>query len=148
MSNFNYSDAPRGWEVCLREGCPKGDTCLRRQLVARMPKTVVSQPCIMPTAYTDEGCRHYVETQPVTVAWGMKQLLAKVSPWHFGPMKRELEQYFGSHSTYYRYWNGRFPISPAQQAWIGDLLLRYGYTTPPTFDRTVSTIHFANLLTD
>ena len=145
MNNFNYSDAPRNWEVCLREGCPKGDSCLRRLLVSSMPKTVISRPCIMPTAYTDDGCRQYAEAQPTRVAWGMKQLLAKVSPWHFGPMKQELEEYFGSHSSYYRYWNARYPISPAQQEWIAGLLRRYGYTEPPTFDRIETVIHYPSL---
>ncbi|MBQ7572505.1 MAG: hypothetical protein IJT19_09755 [Bacteroidaceae bacterium] len=146
MSNLNFSDAPRNWEVCLREGCPKGETCMRRLLVARMPKQTVSRPCIMPTAYTDEGCRQYAEAQPVTVAWGMKQLLNGVSPWHFGAMKQELEDYFGSHSTYYRYWNGRYPIGPERQAWIADLLRRYGYTAQPVFDHTETAVYFPELV--
>ena len=141
-----YSDAPKDWAVCLRNYCPKGSECLRRQMVEKIPKRIMSQSCIMPLNYTDEGCAQFAEANPVHVAWGMQILLKHVNPWHFGPMKQELENYFGSHSTYYRYWNGLYPISPAQQEWIADLLRRYGYTEPPTFDRTDTTFYFPPLI--
>lgn len=115
-------------------------------MVEQIPERIVCQSCIMPTAYTDEGCAQFADAQPVRVAWGMKQLLKSVRPWHFGPMKQELEDYFGSHSTYYRYWNGLYPISPKRQAWIAELLRRYGYEKPPVFDRYKTTCHYPDIV--
>ena len=146
MTDFKYYDAPTDWTVCLRTDCPRGSECLRRKMVEEMTERVVCQSCIMPTAYTDEGCAQFAEAQPVRVAWGMKRLLSRVRPWHFGPMKQELEDYFGSHSTYYRYRNGLYPISPKRQAWIADLLRRYGYDDAPVFDHCETTCFFPGII--
>ena len=145
MKTEKHISIPKTWTVCLREDCPRGKECLRRIAVYELPNKEKSHPCLLPKVYEEDGCPHFADATPVVVAWGMRGLLSRVSPWHFSAMKHELEEYFGSHTTYYRYWNGLYPIGPKRQAWIADLLRRYGYNEAPCFGRTATEPYFPSL---
>ena len=136
MENIDFSKISRSWAVCSQESCPKHEECLRYAagiVVSAKKNTHLS---VLPSARKDGECTYFVEQKPVSLAWGMRCTFVHVKPWHYSEMRRELEKFFGSHTNYYRYYNGLYAISPQRQKWINDLLKRYGYNKPAKFDKT------------
>ena len=85
-----------------------------------------------------------VNPDPIVLAYGLKCTFTHVSKWHLEAMLPELKGYFGSHSTYYRYYNGQRALTPADQQRVAALLKKYGYKDAPKFDKTIETYDFTN----
>ena len=135
MKNLSFSDAPHNWAICFQTDCPLGSTCLRRRVAELAPKDLVRHVVVMPSAREDERCREFVLAEPVRMAWGLKATFSHVKSYHYQEMRPLLESHFGSHTTFYRYYNGLRPITPQHQEWIASLLHRFGYDAPLRFDR-------------
>ncbi len=135
MKNLSFSDAPHNWAICFQTDCPLGSTCLRRRIAELAPEHMMRHVMVMPSAREGEQCREFVSAEPVRMGWGMKSTFAGVKSYHYQEMRPLLESYFGSHTTFYRYYNGIRPITPDHQAWIAKLLKRFGYKAPLRFDR-------------
>lgn len=135
MKELSFSDAPYNWAICFQTDCPLGSTCLRRRVAELAPKDVVRHVVVMPSAREDERCREFVLAEPVRMAWGLKATFSHVKSYHYQEMRPLLESHFGSHTTFYRYYNGLRPITPQHQEWIASLLHRFGYDAPLRFDR-------------
>ena len=135
MKDLTFSDAPHNWAICFQSDCPLGSTCLRRRVAELAPENMMRHVMVMPSAREGEQCREFASAEPVRMAWGMKTTFAHVQSYHYQEMHPLLEGYFGSHTTFYRYYNGLRPITPDHQAWIAKLLKRFGYNAPLRFDR-------------
>ena len=135
MKNLSFSDAPHNWAICFQTDCPLGSTCLRRRVAELAPANLMRHVMVMPSAREGEQCREFVSAEPVRMGWGMKSTFAGVKSYHYQEMRPLLESYFGSHTTFYRYYNGIRPITPDHQEWIAKLLKRFGYNAPLRFDR-------------
>lgn len=144
MQKLNFSDAPHDWAICFQTTCPQAATCLRRRMAELAPETLLRHISVLPAALRQGQCSLYVPAEPVHMAWGMKNTFARVKPYHYQEMRPKLEGHFGSHSTFYRYFNGQRPITPAQQQWIANLLRQFGYDAPPHFDREEDVYDFTS----
>ena len=139
---LSFDQVPDRWAVCLMADCPKGENCLRRRAALLAPQTMKKHTAVMPAARKGETCSMYVSTEPVRMAWGMTRTFQKLKPYVHQEIQPKLEAYFGSHTTYYRYFNGLRPISPKQQAWVAALLQKLGKDYQPQFDREEVTFDF------
>lgn len=135
MKELSFSDAPHNWAICFQTDCPLSSTCLRRRIAELAPENMMRHVMVMSSARKGEQCREFVSAEPVRMGWGMKSTFAGVKSYHYQEMHPLLESYFGSHTTFYRYYNGLRPITPDHQAWIAKLLKRFGYNAPLRFDR-------------
>ena len=135
MKQLSFTDAPHDWAICFLNNCPLAETCLRRRVAELAPPTLKHHEIVLPAAREDGQCSLFVPAELVHMAWGMKNTFTHVKSYHYQEMRPMLEGYFGSHSTFYRYYNGLRPITPKQQAWIANLLRRFGYDAPLHFDR-------------
>ncbi len=134
---------PRTWALCYQEGCAMRKKCLRYIIRKNMAENMEEHLCVLPSSRADgKTCSHFVEDKKYWMAWGMRQTFSNVSIPHHKLMKKELEKYFRSHSTYYRYFNGERPLTPEQQQWVEALLHKYGYEGPAHFDRVEETFNF------
>ena len=141
-NSLTSQQIPYKWAVCFLPDCPLAETCLRHRAAQLLPPTVKKHAAVLPSARQDEVCSLYVSAEPVRMAWGLRHTFGKVLPAHYQAMRPHLEAYFGSHTTFYRYYNGLRPITPTQQAWLTQLLRSMGYDTPPRFDREEETFDF------
>ena len=72
----------------------------------------------------------------------MKGLLAGVG-YELGiALRNRLFDIFGSRSQYYRYYRGRWPISPSQQKLVAELFREYGINREPKFDAYTDGYYF------
>jgi hypothetical protein len=135
MKELSFSDAPYNWAICFQTDCPLGSTCLRLRVAELAPKDKMRHVMVMPSAREGDHCREFVSAEPVRMAWGLRATFSRVKSYHYQEMRPMLESHFGSHTTFYRYFNGLRPITPQHQEWIASLLHRFGYDAPLRFDR-------------
>ena len=135
MKELSFSDAPYNWAICFQTDCPLGSTCLRRRVAELAPKDKMRHVMVMPSAREGDRCREFVSAEPVRMAWGLRATFSRVKSYHYQEMRPMLESHFGSHTTFYRHYNGLRPITPQHQEWIASLLRRFGYDAPLRFDR-------------
>ncbi len=133
---LQFSEVPQWWAICQNSGCPVREKCLRHHAATIAPDGT-THPCVIaqPSA---SGCPYFDEKRTVRIASGLRALFRGVAPQHGRPMRQELMAYLGSKTskgTYYRYAHGERLLSPRQQAWISQLMQRYGYPAGPTYDR-------------
>ena len=76
------------------------------------------------------------------LAYGMKGLLRGVTYEEGIALRSRLYNVFGSRSQYYRYSEGRWPISPKQQSRVAALFREYGIGREPQFDAYAEGYYF------
>lgn len=136
MENELSSKMPVNWTVCMQADCPWHEGCLRYRAFECVNTRHKQQRCVLPSARSDNGCRFHIPFAKVPVAWGMRKLLVGVKESDAEQMRACIKACFKSHSTYYRYYNGRYPISPQQQQAIRRIFQRFGYNPDSVrFDR-------------
>lgn len=134
---------PDKWMVCMLNECPRHDTCLRFRAMNIINERHSRQNCVLPSALRDGCCRYFVPDEEVTVAWGMKTLFLYVSAADATRMRPSVKALFKSHSTYYRYYHGRYPISPSRQQTIRRIFERFGCNPAAVrFDRVEQSYFF------
>ena len=144
MKKISYSDAPLDWAVCLQDDCPMAQNCLRRAVGRKMPKNTLQHAIVLPAARQDNKCRLFIKAEPVQMAYGMTHLLDGLSTGQASTLRHRLYNIFGSKSQFYRFREGRYAISPQQQASVAALFEKNGITKKPTFDRTTEEYYFHN----
>ena len=121
----------------MQADCPLHEGCLRYHAYEFINGRHTRQSCVLPSARSDKGCRFHIPYAKVPVAWGMRTTLLGVKEDDARQMRPLIKALFRSRSTYYRYYNGRFPISPRQQQAIRRIFQRFGYDPERVrFDRT------------
>lgn len=126
MRNNIFSKMPPNWAVCMQADCPLHEDCLRYRAFEVINERYTQQRCVLPSARSDRGCRYHVPFAKVPVAWGMRTTLSGIRDDMARQMRPYIKAYFKSHSTYYRYYNGRYPISPKRQEAIRRIFKRFG----------------------
>ena len=132
--DFNFKQVSRYWAVCYVPGCPRKDECLRYHACLHAPENRVYHKFSLPTMLKDGQCQQFRPIQKVRMAVGFKNIFYDVKERDSAEMRRELADYLGSTTTFYRYRNGEHLLTPRQQEWIRNLFRRYGYTDEVTFD--------------
>ena len=136
MENTDFSKMPVNWTVCTQAECPRHEGCLRYRAYEFINGRHTRQSCVLPSARSDMGCRFHIPYAKVPVAWGMRTTLSGVREDDARRMRPLIKALFRSRSTYYRYYNGRFPISPRQQQAIRRIFQCFGYNPEHVrFDR-------------
>lgn len=68
------------------------------------------------------------------MAQGMSNIYDDVSTSVASAIKQDLVEHFGQ-GLYYHLKNGEKPITPEQQAYIAEIFVKHGATTPPVYDK-------------
>ena len=139
---LQFSDIPGDWAICFQNDCPLAATCMRYHAAMLVPADLQHHNCVLPGARRDNDCTCFVENRPVRLAYGMKNLLPRMTYEKSIALRRELYNIFGCKSQYYRYSEGRWPISPSQQARVAELFRRFGLETEPSFDAYTEEYYF------
>lgn len=142
MTKLTYSDIPHDWAICYQSDCPLSAQCLRHHAALLAPANLLHHDLVLPAARHDDDCQAFVPNEPVTLAYGMKNLYDDLKPWDIPRVRMDVEEIFGNQRRYYRFREGRYPILPEQQAQVADIFRRNGYTSEPQFDRTETTYYF------
>ena len=131
---LRFSDVPRNWAICYQTDCPLAESCLRRHVATLAPANLQHHECVLPAARKGESCNCFVENRPLRLAHGMKGLLVGIGYEQGIVLRNHLFKIFGSRSQYYRYYRGRWPISPRQQERVAALFRQLGLEREPKFD--------------
>ena len=136
MKELTFSDIPYKWAICYQMDCPLAAQCLRRHAAQLAPADLLAHNVVLPAARLETSCRAFVADEPVMLAYGMTNLFDGVKTWDVPRLRQLIQPIFGRQSHYYRYREGRYPISPAQQARVAEVFRQNGYTSSLHFDRT------------
>ncbi|MBQ7461007.1 MAG: hypothetical protein IJS63_01955 [Bacteroidaceae bacterium] len=145
MKILSYSDAPSGWAVCLQDDCPLREGCLRYAVGRLMPEGTLQHNMVLPAARQGDQCRLFATSEPVQIAYGMRQMLPRAANGNIRALRQELYDVFGSTPQFYRYRDGRYPITPEQQARIAELFQKHGIAEKPLYDRTSKEYFFPSV---
>lgn len=133
---MNYSLAPNDWAICFQNECPMADACLRHAIGRLAPADLTHHTIVLPAARQGDHCTLFVSKEPVLVARGMQHLLPSMPAELKSRVLRGLYDIFGSRAQYYRYREGRYPITPEQQHRVTSLFRSCGIRQEPVFDTT------------
>lgn len=133
-SDLSYSDFPPSWKYCFLPDCPRQSECMRHLSATLLPAERTWGAAVYPTALSAAACPHFKAIRKIRAAWGFNTLFKNVKRVDDSPLRNAMKIYLGSHSTYYRYHNGKLLLSPEQQEWILNLFRSYGYTEGLAFD--------------
>jgi len=140
---MNYAEIPRDWALCLTNGCPQAANCLRHVSHVEWTKEATEHVCVLPQACrTDGHCPMFATKEPVTLAWGMRELFSFIRNEDEQRVRADLIKLFGDRRRFYRFREGRWVISPTMQEAIVAILRKHGYTRPPKFDLTKQSVYF------
>lgn len=141
-SALQFADIPHDWAICYQHDCPLAGECLRHHAAVVAPDNLRYHNTVLHAARTDEGCTLFAEDKPVRIARGMTAMFPTEKPWLDAQLRAELQCLFGSRAQYYRYREGRFPISPEQQQRVADIFRTHGIEREPRYDQTVLQYYF------
>ena len=94
MKELTFSDIPHNWAICYDANCPLANRCLRHHAAKLAPDTLLEHNTVLPAARfvaqdcsdgtrqqteTESVCRAYVADEPVTLAYGMRNLFEGAS---------------------------------------------------------------------
>ena len=133
-NQLNWENVPKDRALCFNAECPLHATCLRFQAGLVAPQGLTVARCVTPQALDGGRCCCFASMEPQVYARGFSTLYRQVLKSDYTDMRRELTAYLSGYRYYYDYMRGRRLLSPAQQQWIRDMMLRYGYTDEVTFD--------------
>ena len=160
MKELTFSDIPHNWAICYDAACPLAKQCLRHHAAMLAPDTLLEHNTVLSAARlsaqdstaeeqqqteADHVCRAYVADEPVTLAYGMRNLFNDIHPFEVRGLRQQVQAVFGEKSHYYRYREGRYPITPKQQTRVADIFLRHGYTKAIKFDRYEVQYYFPSM---
>ena len=131
---FDFNSVPYTWALCFNDACPMHDTCMRHFAGRHIPTDRAEGPAVYPAALQKGKCKLFVEKRIIRSAWGFSKLFLDVKRVDDTPIRREIQEYLGSRTTYYRYMNGVLTLTPEQQNDIFDIFRAYGYTAKRDFD--------------
>lgn len=142
MKEVRYKDAPHDWAICFQHDCPLAERCLRHAVAMLVPAEVIRHVTVLPSAREGDQCRLFASAEPVRIARGMKRLIPRIYSEKVTAIRQGLYGIFGSKSSYYRYRDGDYDITPEQQARVAALFRKYGVEAEPQYDHTTVTYYF------
>ena len=143
MSDFDFSKVPVSYQLCFNAQCPRSAECLRFLAGQHVPVTLPMGLAIYPSAVRDGQCEFFRHNNPVRVAWGFGTIYPPLKPYFRSMARKAVRDMFGSEGTYYRYHHGERKLSPDQQQAIAELLKKFDYYGPVTFEHYEYSYDFA-----
>lgn len=130
----DFSNMPKDWAVCFMHDCIVKEQCLRYHTGKALPSEQYAALTILPAARSDNNCREFRAMRTEQLAWGFSHLFDDVKCGDYRPLRRALEDYFGSRFVYYRYHRGFNKLHKEEQQWIDQLFQSYGYSAPRMYE--------------
>lgn len=123
--------------VCYYEPCERREHCLRWLAGPHVPETERVQTCVnVKNKEVREGrCPFYRPDVTVQMKRGFTRLYDDMPRRMSTAIRLELDAHYG-HTMYYRYRNGKLPITPDMQRHIAEVCRRHGWTAEPVYDET------------
>ena len=130
--------AAKSYAICHSQTCPLREHCLRRLLLAYVPKDRRLTACVNLNnpAMQTETCPMYRNDQPVRMPLGIAKMYYDMPLRIAHPLKQFLIQHF-NRKRYYEYHSGYRPVPPEHEQYIRQAILRYGWTEPVEFNAYV-----------
>ena len=127
---------PADYTVCWHSTCPMAGNCLRHlasEHIGPEKRTVwsVNLGAISPES---GECPMQRPVRWVQNAYGMRRIYQNVRVGDKEMLYHTIWSALGN-SMYYRYRNGRRPITPEVQTVVAEAFRRFGYTKPVAYDR-------------
>lgn len=142
MQQLSYSLAPHDWAICFQHDCPLANSCLRHAVALLAPAHLTHHVTVLPAAREGDHCSLFATSEPIRIARGMKHLILRTYSEKVTAIRHGLYDIFGSKSSYYRYRDGDYDITPEQQARIAALFRKHGAAVEPQYDHTALTYYF------
>ena len=130
--------AAKSYAICHSQTCPLREHCLRRLLLAYVPKDRRLTACVNLNnpAMQTETCPMYRNDQPVRMPLGIAKMYYDMPLRIAHPLKQFLIQHF-NRKRYYEYHSGYKPVPPDHEQFIRQTILRFGWTAPIEFSSYV-----------
>ena len=127
--------AAKSYAICHSQTCPLREHCLRRLLLAYVPKDRRLTACVNLNnpAMQTETCPMYRNDQPVRMPLGIAKMYYDMPLRIAHPLKQFLIQHF-NRKRYYEYHSGYRPVPPAHEQYIRQAIRDYGWTGPYEFN--------------
>ena len=138
---IDFTTMPHDYTVCWHASCPMAQDCLRHLATDHLPEGMRTVRSVNLRAVMPES-GHCPEQRPVRLvrhAYGMGRIYRTVRVCDKEKIYREIWSALGN-TMYYRYRNGKRPITPEVQEVVGTAFRRHGYTEPVAYDRIVETL--------
>ena len=144
---IEFSQVPQDFLMCLKEKCPKAESCLRQMAWQVVPAEETQIKIVNPkyAATFSDDCNYYCSSEKVRYARGFVKLLNNLPYRQMRAVIRQLIASF-SQTTYYRIRKGERLISPAEQETILSIVKSYGIDQPQEFDAYVEAYRWESLL--
>lgn len=129
-------DAPSYYGKCILKDCTASAICLRYLLYQQRAKesrqlTIVNPDFAQPQK--GENCPCFRSLTPVRMARGFQNALRTVPHGNIKQVQQELIYHF-CRTMFYYYRKGDRMLSPKEQKYVSDVLIRFGAKEPITFD--------------
>lgn len=142
-TDFDYSQLPATYDLCLHDECPQANQCLRYFLAQGVPPERVHIEIISPAAArkaASQGtCCYFRPIQTHRFGQGIEQLLKQVEqlPYNAARATRNaIYGYFGK-NKFYRIRHGERLVYPEEQQRIAAIFRQAGIQEEPHYDRYV-----------
>ncbi|MDO5527495.1 MAG: DUF6078 family protein [Prevotella sp.] len=122
------------WDYCFNNQCPMHDDCIHYVTGMFLDDGHNRGCAIFPSACHDGKCKYFRQARKIKVAWGFSKLFHDVRQRDTTTIRTLIKKYLGGHSTFYRYANGEYKLTPEQQEAVTDIFKQQGYTQNLEFD--------------
>lgn len=121
--------------VCYYEPCTCKEHCLRWLAGPYVPETNRVQTCVnvMNKDVRAGHCPFYRPDTPMLMRRGLRHLYDNMPRKVGTAIRMELETRYG-HTTYYKYRNGKLPVTTEMQQHIANVCCKHGWTEAPVYD--------------
>lgn len=139
---FDFKKTGIGNPLCLNDGCPKKDDCVRYLAGQHIPDDMLVGPIVLPAAYKNRQCDYFKQVHVVEYAYGFEHIYDDVLRKHYTEIRKKLTAYSGNKGQYYKYKRGERGLSSEQQQYIKEVFEQFGYNDPIRYDRYAKQYEF------
>lgn len=136
--NLLFREKAEHYIVCYNDVCQRRKHCLHFLVAPYVAETVRVKECVNPTnAEVKAGrCPFFKSDTPMKMMRGFTHLYDNMPKKIGTAIRKELDDTFG-HNAYYKYRNGKLPITPDILERIVEVCRSHGWMEPPVFDLEV-----------
>lgn len=128
---------PRDYPVCMYGDCPLAEKCLHQRAFRGHEEMGTYLRLLNPSkCRKQEGCPHYVDSEPVRFAKGFTGFQKKMYPGQYERFMNALVLHFGR-NQYFKRRRGDMLLPPEEQAVIKSVLEKVGADSSLDFDQYV-----------
>lgn len=132
-----FKEKARHYLLCYNTSCELREHCLHWLAGPYVPETdkVCTVVNVMNKDVREGNCPFYKSDEKITMKRGFTHLFDDMPKRIGTAIRLELGEAYG-HTTYYKYRNGKLPITPKMQEHIAQVCHKHGWTAEPVFDET------------